>query len=163
MSSAADAASPARTRTIVVGSDHGGFELKEHIKAHLEKSQLYTVVDVGTHSAARVDYPDFARLLCAEVASARAELGVIVCGTGIGVSIACNKVEGIRCALAHDHYTARMARQHNDANVLSLGGRVTGVEVALDMVSVFLSTAFGEQQHTQRVKMLNAEYMSTPV
>jgi ribose 5-phosphate isomerase B len=87
-------------------------------------------------------------------------LGIIVCGSGIGVSIACNKVEGIRCAQCHDHYTASMARKHNDANVMSLGGRVTGVEVAYDMVSTFISEQFGQAQHTARVQKLCSSYMS---
>ena len=115
---------------------------------------------MGTHTADRVDYPDNAKALCAEVLAGRAELGIIVCGTGIGVSIACNKIEGIRCAQCHDHYTARMARKHNDANVMSLGGRTTGPEVAFDMVDVFLSQEFGQAQHTARVQKLTAAYMT---
>ena len=102
---------------------------------------------------------DIAKLLCAEVLAARAELGIVVCGTGIGISIACNKIEGIRCALAHDHYTARMAREHNDANVLSLGGRTTGIEVAFEIVETYLATPFAGAHHAARVAKLSSAYL----
>ncbi|MGH9681750.1 MAG: ribose 5-phosphate isomerase B, partial [Candidatus Acidiferrales bacterium] len=135
---------------IVVGADHAGFRTKELIKAFLETSG-YRVEDAGTHSEESVDYPDYARAVGERVAAGNGALGIVVCGTGIGVSIAANKVEGIRAALAHDSLTARRAREHNDANVLALGGRVVGEEEAIAIVQEFLAAQFAGGRHQRRV------------
>jgi ribose 5-phosphate isomerase B len=131
---------------IVVGSDHAGFRAKESIKNFLEGAG-YSVDDVGTHSEESVDYPDYAKAVGERVANGSDALGVLVCGTGIGVSIAANKVEGIRAALAHDSLTARRAREHNDANVIALGGKVVGEDEAIAIVQEFLSAQFAGGRH----------------
>jgi ribose 5-phosphate isomerase B len=135
---------------MVLGSDHAGFRAKEIIKKYLEGAG-YTVEDVGTHSEESVDYPDFAKAVGERVAAANGALGVLLCGTGIGVSIAANKVEGIRAALAHDSLTARRAREHNDANVIALGGKVVGEDEAIAIVQEFLSAQFAGGRHQRRV------------
>ena len=135
---------------IVIGADHAGFRAKQSIKAFLE-SAGYRVEDVGTHSEESVDYPDIARAVGERVAGANDSLGILFCGTGIGVSIAANKVEGIRAALAHDSLTARRAREHNDANVIALGGKVVGEDEALDIVQEFLNAQFAGGRHQRRV------------
>eukprot|EP00397_Hematodinium_sp_SG-2012_P066514 GEMP01099976.1.p1 GENE.GEMP01099976.1~~GEMP01099976.1.p1 ORF type:complete len:160 (+),score=32.06 GEMP01099976.1:42-482(+) len=142
--------------SVILGCDHGGFTLKEILKAHLTEKNIQ-VEDVGTFSADRVDYPDIAATLCAKVKE-HGTKGILLCGTGIGISIAANKINGIRCALCHDQYTAKMCRNHNDANVLSLGGRTTGDEVAKDIVDTFLNTPFEGGRHADRVgKIMNLE------
>jgi ribose 5-phosphate isomerase B len=135
---------------MVVGSDHAGFRAKENIKKYLHDAG-YTVEDMGTHSEESVDYPDFAKAVGEKVAAANGALGVLVCGTGIGVSIAANKVEGIRAALAHDSLTARRAREHNDANVIALGGKVVGDDEAIAIVQEFLSAEFAGGRHRRRI------------
>lgn len=140
---------------MVVGSDHAGFRAKETIKKYLEGAG-YAVEDVGTHSEESVDYPDFAKAVGERVAAANGMLGVLVCGTGIGVSIAANKVEGIRAALAHDSLTARRAREHNDANVIALGGRVVGEDEAIAIVQEFLSAEFAGGRHQRRIDKITA-------
>jgi ribose 5-phosphate isomerase B len=135
---------------IAVGSDHAGLSLKEEVKKVLSEAGAQ-VEDLGTHSAEPVDYPDPALAVAEAVASGRAEMGVLVCGTGIGMSITANKVPGVRAALCHDAYTARLAREHNDANVLCLGGRVLGPGVAGDLVRVWLETRFAGGRHSRRV------------
>jgi ribose 5-phosphate isomerase B len=135
---------------IVVGSDHAGFLAKENIKKYLEGAG-YLVDDVGTHSEESVDYPDFARAAGERVAAGNDALGIVVCGTGIGVSIAANKVEGIRAALAHDSLTARRAREHNDANVLALGGKIVGDDEAIAIVQEFLAAQFAGGRHQRRI------------
>ena len=105
-------------------------------------------------------YPDVAKIVCNQVLSKQADFGIVVCGTGIGISIACNKVEGIRCALCHDHYTAKMAREHNNANVLALGGRTTGEEVAKDITDTFLKTEFAGAHHIKRIEKLLGQFMN---
>ena len=139
---------------IALGADHAGFRAKETIKKYLEGAG-YRVEDVGTHSEESVDYPDFARAVWERVAAGRDDLGVLVCGTGIGVSIAANKVEGIRAALAHDSLTARRAREHNDANVLALGGKVVGEDEAIAIVQEFLSAQFAGGRHQRRIDKIN--------
>lgn len=139
---------------IVVGADHAGFRTKETIKTFLQGAG-YRVEDVGTHSEESVDYPDFARAVGERVAADQESLGVVVCGTGIGVSIAANKVEGIRAALAHDSLTARRAREHNDANVLALGGKVVGEDEALAIVQEFLAAQFAGGRHQRRVDKIS--------
>ncbi len=139
---------------ICVGSDHAGFELKEAVKAHL-LSRGYGVEDVGTRDPyASVDYPDFGRLVAQRVIAGTCDLGIVVCGTGIGISIAANKVRGVRAALCTDPYMARMARMHNNANILAMGGRVVGVGLALDIVDTFLATGFEGGRHGLRVEKM---------
>jgi len=139
---------------IVVGSDHAGFRAKETIKKYLEGAG-YPVEDVGTHSEESVDYPDYAKAVGERVAAGNDSLGVVVCGTGIGVSIAANKVEGIRAALAHDSLTARRAREHNDANVIALGGKVVGEDEAIAIVQEFLGATFAGGRHQRRVDKIS--------
>jgi ribose 5-phosphate isomerase B len=139
---------------MVVGSDHAGFRAKETIKKYLQGAG-YTVEDVGTHSEESVDYPDFAKAVGERVAAANGTLGVLVCGTGIGVSIAANKVEGIRAALAHDSLTARRAREHNDANVIALGGKVVGEDEAIAIVQEFLAAEFAGGRHQRRIDKIS--------
>ncbi len=139
---------------IALGSDHAGFRAKETIKKYLEGAG-YSVDDVGTHSEESVDYPDFARAVGERVASGNNSLGVLVCGTGIGVSIAANKVEGIRAALAHDSLTARRAREHNDANVLALGGKIVGDDEAIAIVQEFLNAQFAGGRHQRRIDKIS--------
>jgi ribose 5-phosphate isomerase B len=139
---------------IVVGADHAGFRAKEKIKQYLEGAG-YPVEDVGTFSEESVDYPDFARAVGEQVVAGRADLGVLACATGIGVSIAANKVEGIRAALAHDSLTARRAREHNNANVLALGGKVVGDDEAIAIVQEFLNAQFAGGRHQRRVDKIS--------
>ena len=140
---------PAKPR-IAIGSDHAGFSVKETLRKYLE-SAGYSVSDLGTSSEQSVDYPDYGKAVGERVVSKQADLGIAVCGTGIGISIAANKVPGIRAALAHDVNTARLAREHNDANVLALGGRVVTGEAAIEMVQVFLTTAYLGGRHQRRL------------
>ena len=142
-------AAPAKPR-IAIGSDHAGFSVKEIIRKYLE-SAGYTVSDLGTSSEQSVDYPDYGKAVAEHVISKQADLGIAVCGSGIGISIAANKVPGIRAALAHDVHTARLAREHNDANVLALGGRILTSEAAIEMVQVFLTTAYLGGRHQRRL------------
>jgi len=142
-------ASPVKPR-IAIGSDHAGFSVKEMIKNYLEKAG-YLVDDQGTGSENSVDYPDFGKAVGERVASKKADLGIAVCGSGIGISIAANKVPGIRAALAHDVVTAQLAREHNDANVLALGARIVTPAAALEMVQAFLNTPFAGGRHQLRL------------
>ncbi|MFQ5892945.1 MAG: ribose 5-phosphate isomerase B [Nitrospinota bacterium] len=136
--------------TIAIGSDHAGFELKEHLKRFLEEHG-YAVEDCGTYDEQSADYPDFARKVAVAVAGERVQHGFLMCGTGLGMSIVANKVLGIRAALCHDGYTARLAREHNDANVLVLGGRLTGKGLAEEIATIFLTTPFAGGRHARRV------------
>ena len=138
---------------IVLGCDHGGFELKEEIKKHLLCCG-YDIEDIGAHNTDSVDYPDFGRQAAQMVAGNEADRGIIICGTGIGISMAANKVKGIRCALCTDGYMAKMARLHNDSNMLALGARVLGKGLALDIVDVWLSTEFEGGRHGIRVNKI---------
>jgi len=140
---------------IVIGSDHAGLELKEEIKSLLETGG-YEITDVGTNSPASVDYPDFGFKAAQLVASGAVDRGILVCGTGIGMSIAANKVKGSRAALIHDLYTAIQSRKHNDANVLVLGGRITGKGLAEEIVKAWLSTEFEGGRHLGRIKKIEA-------
>ena len=142
---------------IFIAADHGGFELKNHLVKHLEATSRH-VIDLGTHSTASVDYPDYASLVAEKVLlpTTPPNVGILVCGSGIGISIAANKIKGIRCGLCHDHYTAVMTRRHNNANVLALGGRVVGVEVAKEIVDAFLETAFDGGHHQARIDKIHA-------
>ncbi|HHS97101.1 MAG TPA: ribose 5-phosphate isomerase B [Chloroflexi bacterium] len=140
---------------IAVGADHGGYSLKEAVVRYLI-AEGHQVEDVGTHDETSTDYPDYAVQVARAVAEGRADLGVLVCGTGIGMSIAANKVRGVRAALATDCYMARMAREHNDANVLCLGGRVLGTGSALEIVRAFLEARFAGGRHARRVGKIEA-------
>lgn len=136
---------------IAIGSDHGGFALKQEIVAHLEKKGI-EFKDFGCYNDQSVDYPEYAKSVTQAVLNGECTQGILVCGTGIGVSIAANKVPGIRCALCHDVFSAEATRLHNDANVLALGGRVIGPSHALMVVDTFLSTPFSnEQRHINRI------------
>jgi len=141
---------------IAIASDHGGYELKTAIAALLEERQL-AVMDCGTDNPAQsVDYPDYAAKVAHAVSAGTAELGVLICGTGIGMSIAANKVAGIRAALAHDEFTAQMAKEHNNANILVLGGRVLSVEQGLKLVEVWLDTTYEGGRHQNRLDKIAA-------
>ena len=140
---------------IAIGADHGGYELKQYIAEFLI-AQGHQVQDFGTHSLESVDYPDFATPLARAVAAGEFERGILVCGTGIGMSIAANKVHGIRAALCTNCYMARMSRQDNDANILCLGGRVLGLGLALEIVQTFLSNEFLGGRHARRVDKISA-------
>ena len=135
---------------IAIGADHAGFAVKQAIKKHLEQAG-YTVEDMGTFSEESVDYPDFARTVAERVAGGKENLGVLVCGTGMGMAIAANKVPGIRAAVAHDKMTARLAREHNDANVLTLGARVVDPSQAVEIVKEFLDAQFAGGRHQRRI------------
>ncbi|MDR2105648.1 MAG: ribose 5-phosphate isomerase B [Deferribacteraceae bacterium] len=138
---------------IAIASDHGGFTLKSLILEELMRLGR-TSVDLGVFSSERADYPDQAKLLAEAILSGDSKMGVLICGTGIGMSITANRYKGIRAALCHDEYTARMSRQHNDANVLVLGGRVLGVETALGILNVWLSTGFEGGRHIERLNKI---------
>jgi ribose 5-phosphate isomerase B len=140
---------------IAIASDHAGYELKQQIARYL-LAQGHQVQDLGTHSPQSVDYPDYAVRVARAVVAGEAERGILICGTGIGMSIAANKVRGARAAVCTDCYMARMARQHNDARILCLGGRVLGLGSALDVVEVFLRTDFVGGRHAQRVDKIVA-------
>lgn len=139
---------------IAIGSDHGGYELKEHVKKHLVENGV-EVKDFGTFSEASVDYPDCAKPVCEAVINGEAERGILLCGTGIGISIAANKYKGIRAALCSDVYSAMMAKQHNNANIICLGGRVTGRELAFMIVDTWLKTEFEGGRHADRIKKIH--------
>jgi ribose 5-phosphate isomerase B len=142
---------------VALGADHAGVALKATLREALEAAG-HPTLDMGTQGPESVDYPDFAEAVSAAVRDGRARFGVLVCGTGIGISIAANRHAGIRCALAHDVTGARLAREHNDANVLALGARVTGPEVALDALRAFVSTDFAGGRHERRVRKLTPEW-----
>lgn len=139
--------------TIALAADHAGYELKELLKQDLEASG-YAVLDLGTDGPDSVDYPDFGKALAESIAEGKAGRGVLVCGTGIGISIAANRNPAVRAAVCHDETSARLGREHNDANVLALGARLIGTEVARDCLKAFLQTEFGGGRHSGRVAKL---------
>jgi len=141
--------------TIAFAADHAGYELKNQLMADLE-AQGYGVLDLGTNGPESVDYPDFGKAIAEAVAAGKASFGVAVCGTGIGISIAANRIKGCRAALCHDGLSAKLSREHNDANVLALGARLIGIETARDCLKAFLSTPFGGGRHAGRVAKLGA-------
>lgn len=142
---------------ISIACDHGAYELKERLKAHLI-AQGHEVTDCGTHSTESCDYPDFARPAARLVADGTCERGIVLCTTGIGVSMVANKVKGVRCALCHDPLSAEMTRRHNDANVLAMGAQIIGSSLAQRILDVFLSTEFEGGRHQRRVdKVMEAE------
>src|SRR6185503_3492403 len=140
--------------TIAVASDHAGFDLKELLKQDLQAAG-YAVLDLGTNSTASVDYPDFGKAMGEAIGSGKAEKGVLVCGSGIGISIAANRNPKVRAVLAHDATSARLAREHNDANVVAFGQRLIGIEVAREALKVFLKTPFEGGRHAGRVAKLS--------
>lgn len=140
---------------IAMGSDHGGFDLKEQIKAWLQENG-HAVVDFGCHSKESCDYPDFGAAAARAVASGQCERGIVICTTGIGISITANKVKGIRCALCSDPWSAEMTRRHNDANMLAMGAGVVGSLLAQRIVEAFLSFAFEGGRHQRRVNKIMA-------
>ncbi len=138
---------------IAIGCDHAGYQYKEMVKKHLEEKG-FEVIDKGTYSEERVDYPVYGEAVANAVASGEADKGIVICGTGIGISISANKVKGIRAALCTNEYMARMARKHNDANILAFGARVLGIDVALGIVDEFFSTDFEGGRHERRVNLI---------
>ena len=140
---------------ITNGSDHGAVELKEEVKKVLAEFDA-EVTDVGTFGKESVDYPDIAEKVCADVVSGKSERGIVLCGTGLGISIAANKIHGIRCALCGDVYSAKMSREHNNANVLAMGGRVLGFGLAGEIVRAWLTTEFAGGRHERRVNKIMA-------
>lgn len=141
------------SETIAVAADHAGFRLKSAVKTHLAE-RGFAVLDLGTDGTASVDYPDFAAAMARALADRAAARGVLACGSGIGMSIAANRFAGVRAALVHDAETARLARRHNDANVMVLGGRLIDRETALSCLDVFLSTAFDGGRHERRLEKI---------
>ena len=141
---------------IAVGCDHGGFELKEKVKAHLE-GKGYEVLDLGCHSTESVNYPVYGKAVGKAVANKEADYGIVICGTGIGISIAANKVKGVRAALCMNTTMARLTREHNNANILAFGARMVGDVLALEMVDTFLNTAFEGGRHIARVEMIEED------
>ncbi len=137
---------------IAIGSDHGGFVLKKTILTLLQELG-HDISDVGCHSLESVDYPGIADLVCKQIADGEVTAGILICGTGIGMSMAANKQKGIRAALCTEQYSASMSREHNDANVLCLGERVTGFGVAGEIVKTWLSTSFGGGRHQRRIEL----------
>ena len=140
---------------IAIGCDHGGFVLKDACKKAVEEFG-YEVVDFGTFDTQSVDYPDYALKVALAVKEGRADKGILLCGTGIGISIAANKVKGIRCAHITDLFCAQMCAEHNDANVIAMGGRITSPETAYEMVKVYLSTPFAGGRHQKRLDKITA-------
>ena len=139
---------------LALGADHGGYELKNCIKEYLLEKGI-EVKDFGTNGPESVDYPIYAKIVAEAVTSGEAEGGILFCGTGIGISIAANKIKGIRCAHLSDPYSARLAKEHNNANVIALGGRVTGEELAKDIVDAWLNAKFMGGRHQNRVDIIS--------
>lgn len=139
---------------IAIASDHGGFELKEKVKEHLRERNV-KFVDLGTNSAESVDYPVYGKACAEAVASGKAERGIVICGTGIGISMAANKVKGIRCGLCTSVEMARLTRQHNNANMLAMGGRILETDTAFAIVDAFIDTQFEGGRHKRRTDMLD--------
>lgn len=139
---------------IAIASDHGGYDLKQEIMEFL-KVKGFEFTDFGCYKKEAVDYPEYARLVAEKVLSKEVEFGILICGTGIGISIAANRIKGIRAALCSDTFSAQATREHNDANILALGGRTVGPEVAKKIVEIFLTTPFsGDERHQRRIDLI---------
>lgn len=138
---------------IGIGSDHGGFALKEELKTFMKEKKI-DIIDFGTYDTNSVDYPDYGEIVAKAVVSGQVERGVVICGTGIGISISANKVKGIRCALCGDVYSAKMSMAHNNANMIALGGRVVGVDLAKEILSTYLNEEFEAGRHQKRVNKI---------
>ncbi len=143
-------------KTITIGSDHAGYALKVKVIGHLKNDLGWDVIDVGTHDESSCDYPDFADAVCKNIQNGTTELGILICGTGIGMSMAANKHRGIRAAACSDVFSARLTRAHNNANILCFGERVVGYGVACDLVDAFLATEFEGGKHQRRVEKMMA-------
>jgi len=146
---------------IAIGSDHGGFELKEKIKKFFDQNNI-KYHDYGTHSTASVDFPDYAELVCKSILNKECEKGILICGTGIGMSIAANKFSGINCALCYNIMGAHLAREHNNSNVLALGGRVLGEQLAIEIIKEWLNTSFLGGKYQRRndlIKKIELHYL----
>ncbi len=147
-------------KKIALGADHGGFSLKETLKEHLkQQGSDYQIYDFGTYNEESVDYPDFANSVVDAIRKGECELGILCCGTGIGISMMANRYKGIRAAVVYDEYTARMSKAHNNANVLCLGGRTIAPEIAKKWVDIWLHTSFKEGRHTRRVSKLDNDFL----
>jgi ribose 5-phosphate isomerase B len=139
---------------IAIASDHGGYLLKEEIIAYFEQNEI-KFVDFGTNSTKPTDYPIYAKKVCNSIISNECNKGILICGTGIGISITANKMTGIRCALCHDVFSAKATRQHNDANIIAMGARVIGGGLAIEIIQAFLSTDFSnEERHINRINQI---------
>jgi len=138
---------------VALGSDHGGFQLKEAIKKHLNRKGI-EFADYGTFNSESVDYPDYGRITAEAIMSGECDRGIVCCGTGIGISLAANKVKGIRCALVSEEYSARMAKSHNNANMIAMGGRVVGEGIATGIVDAWLGAEFECGRHERRVEKI---------
>ncbi|NIZ19785.1 ribose 5-phosphate isomerase B [Entomospira culicis] len=141
---------------IAIGSDHAGYELKNEITKHLEESG-YAVQDCGTYSKESCDYPVYGRAVAHKVVHGQCELGIVICGTGVGISLAANKVTGIRAVVCSEPYTAKMARMHNDANILAFGARVVGIDMAKMIVDTWLASTFEGERHAKRIAMIEED------
>lgn len=146
---------------IAVGADHAGYDAKEHLKRWLA-ARGHDADDVGTHGTASVDYPDFAGQAARKVAKGEADLGLLLCGSGIGMSIAANKVKGVRAAVCGEPFSARLARRHNDANVLCMGARITGPGLMEEILAAFLEATFEGGRHVQRVDKIHRIESASP-
>ncbi len=142
---------------IAIGSDHGGFELKEFLKEFLKEKNL-EILDYGTFSLDSVDYPDIAQNLCSDLTKGKFERGILICGTGIGMSIAANRFKGIRATLANDLFSAVMARRHNNSNILVMGGRIVGKDLAVEIVKAWLNEKFEQGRHKRRIDKLDLNF-----
>jgi ribose 5-phosphate isomerase B len=140
---------------IIIGSDHAGYELKEECRLLLEKDSRNKVVDAGIYNRESSDYPVIADRVAEAIAIGMYQKGILICGTGIGMSIVANRHKGVRAALCHNLYTARISRQHNDANILVMGARVIGVGIALEMVEIFINTEFEGGRHLRRLNLIS--------
>jgi RpiB/LacA/LacB family sugar-phosphate isomerase len=142
---------------IALSADHAGFELKDHVKAYLQELK-HEVLDLGTHDSTHpVDYPDYAEAVGVAIRDGQAERGIVICGSGVGASVAANKIPGVRAGLCHDHYSAHQGVEHDDMNVLVMGGRVVGESVAMELVRAFLEAKYThEERHQRRLNKINA-------
>jgi ribose 5-phosphate isomerase B len=140
---------------IIIGSDHAGYDMKEECRVFLENDSRHKVVDAGVYNKEPSDYPIIADNVAKAIASGIYPRGILICGSGIGMSIVANRHRGVRAALCHDLFTARMSRQHNDANILVMGGRVIGLGLALEMVDIFIKTEFEGGRHLKRLKLID--------
>lgn len=150
------------TRRIALGADHAGYQVKSRIKEFLQEKG-FEVIDFGTHSDESVDYPDYAKLVAQSVSQAESDRGILVCGTGLGMAIAANKLRGIRAATCNDTYTARMAAEHTDANVLCVGARVVDADHALAIVQEWLKGKFGAGRHQRRIDKITELERPLPI
>lgn len=140
---------------IIIGSDHAGYDMKEECRLFMEDLPECDVMDAGVHSRDSSDYPNIAKKVAEAIANGEYVRGILICGSGIGMSIAANRYRGVRAALCHNLYLARMSRQHNDANILVMGGRVIGVGLALEMIEIFLKTEFEGGRHQRRLDLID--------